>query len=67
MRTSNLVGDNETAALPVVGTMQILQKRWIRPRAAMGMKEKEGVQKCGAERGGEASAMMTNRKNTSIC
>ena len=46
MRTSNQVGDHETAAIPVVGTMQILQKRWIRPREATGMKEKEGVGEC---------------------
>ncbi len=50
MRTSNQVGDNETAAIPVVGTMKILRKRWIHPRAAAGMKQKEGGGECGAAR-----------------
>ncbi len=48
MRTRNQVGDDETAAITVVGTMQILRKRWIRPRAATGMKEKEGGGECGS-------------------
>ena len=46
--------------------MQILRKRLIRPRAATGMKEKEGVWKCSAARGDEASAMMTNRENATV-
>ncbi len=66
MRKSNQVGDDKTAAIPVVGTMQILQKRWISPRAATGIKEKEGVRKCGLARGDEAPTMMTNRKNTTV-
>ena len=48
MHMSNQVGYNKTAATPVIGTMQILQKRWIRPRAATGMKEKEDGRECGA-------------------
>ncbi len=66
MRTSNQVGDDEMVAIPVVGKMQILQKRWICPRAAMGMKAKESVRKCSAEWGDEASAMMTNQKNMTV-
>ena len=66
MHTSNQVGEDDTAAIPVVGTMQILQKRWICPRAATGMKEKEGVRKCGAVQGDEALAMMTIGKKTTV-
>ncbi len=66
MRTSDQVGYNKTAAIPVVDTMQVLQKRRIHPRAATGMKEKEGVKKCGTVRGYESSAMMTNRKKTTV-
>ncbi len=39
MCTMNQVGGNEMAVTPVIITMQILQKRWIRPRAATGMKK----------------------------
>ncbi len=60
------MGDNKTAAIPVVGTMQILRKRWILPRAATGMKEKEGVGKCGTAQEDEASAMMTNQKKRTV-